>query len=375
MENNQIQNISVQNLVFDPENPRLPSTIRNTKDTSDYEQGVIDWMLQFENVTELMGSIGEKGYFSAEPILVVPSLNIDGKFEVVEGNRRLTAVKLLNDPSKGSKKRITVGDIVLEANFKPDEIPCIVFQHRDEVLSYLAYKHITGVQPWDSLAKARYLKQLKETLPSTEDFPSQCRKLAKIIGSKANYVRLLLIGVEIYEKIEDKNFYDIPTLNEESFEFGVFYTALGRENISKYINVDFEDVDPVGKINEDHLEDLTKWIFQKNSENATRLGESRNLKHLNKILDNSYPLALQAFKENNKSLEESVQLTNHPDEVFQISIEGSLANLKTARDYLHQIQSASKPMEDTLLEISKLSRLLRNAVQDIILGLDDNLDS
>ena len=39
-----IQMIPVENLVFDPENPRLPQTIRRKKDTKEYENLVIDWM-------------------------------------------------------------------------------------------------------------------------------------------------------------------------------------------------------------------------------------------------------------------------------------------------------------------------------------------
>lgn len=161
--NEQIIYIAVENLVFDPENPRLPHEIRAGKNEPDYEKNVISWMLQFENVIELMGSIGEKGYFAAEPILVVPSAQ-EGKYEVVEGNRRLTALKLLSNPGLATHRKNTIQEIVQEALVKTEAVPCIQFGHRNDVLAYLAYKHITGVQPWDSLAKARYLKQLQATM-------------------------------------------------------------------------------------------------------------------------------------------------------------------------------------------------------------------
>lgn len=168
-----IINIPIENLIFDPENPRLPETLRAKKDLPEYERSVINWMLQFENVTELMGSIGEKGFFPAEPILVVASEN--GKYEVVEGNRRLTAVKILNNPEQADKKKKSIEEILKESNADkiPESIPSIIFEKRDEVLFYLGYKHITGVQSWDSLAKAKYLKQLLATLPEN-DFYAQC---------------------------------------------------------------------------------------------------------------------------------------------------------------------------------------------------------
>lgn len=369
MTDSQIEYIPVDQLAFDPNNPRLPSTVTSKQNEDDYENEVINWMLQFENVTELMSSIGEKGFFPAEPILVVA--NGQGLFEVIEGNRRLTAVKLLNDPSIAEKKKNTIKDIISEAKsgMIPTEIPSIKFNSRDEVLGYLGYKHITGVQPWDSLAKAKYLKQLQLTLPE-DSFYNQCKTLAKIIGSKANYVRLLLVGVNIYEVIEDDNFYDIPDLNEETFGFGIFYTALGRENISKYVGVDFFEDDPIQNLNRENLNDLTSWIFKKNSEGFTRLGESRKLTELNKILDPSFPKALDAFK-SGRTLAESVRLTDLPIEVFLKSLNDSLDNLKTSRDYLHEISEPVISAEDTLLEIQKIARMMRMAIQDINLENSD----
>ena len=330
-------------------------------------------MLQFENVTELMGSIGEKGFFAAEPILVVD--NKKGSFEVVEGNRRLTAVKLLNDPGKATKKKKTIEEILLEAKTEviPNKIPSIIFDDREEVLEYLGYKHITGVQPWDSLAKAKYLKQLISTLPPG-DFYDQCKTLAKLIGSKANYVRLLLIGVDVYYKVEENNYFDIPGLSEESVEFGAFYTALQRSNISKYVGVDLDSNDPIGEIEPEKLKDLTRWIFEKNAENSTRLGESRNLSKLDKVLNSSFPKALDAFKEG-KSLDDSVRLTDHPLEIFQNSLNDSLNSLETARNYMHEIDKPTQVQADTLKQMFNLSRDLFKVVQSKMLEDDlDNLD-
>lgn len=360
-----IEYVSIDQLEFDPQNPRLPYTIRKESHAPDYEDRVIGWMLQNENVTELMGSIGEKGYFAAEPLLVVNGHA--GKFEVVEGNRRLTAVKLLNDPDKATTKKNAVAEIVSEANpaMIPTEIPVIKFPARSEVLAYLGYKHITGVQPWDSLAKAKYLQQLRATIPG-QSFPEQCRTLAKMIGSKSNYVRLLLIGVELYEKIEDAGFYQIDRLNEETFEFGVFYTALAFDNISKYVGVDLRGEAPTDGVDEVHLKDLTEWMYERNSENATRIGESRNLKNLNKVLDAEYPMALTAFRDQNKKLDEALRLTDLPTEVFDQCIENCINELKMALNYLPEIQEPRSSVFEDLETILKTVRVIRSGLQEIV---------
>ena len=91
MANKEKITIKLNNLKFDAQNPRLPMRLQGVTD----ENKVIDYMVKYGNVTELMLSIGETGYSEAEPLLVVKEGT--DKYIVVEGNRRLAALKLLND--------------------------------------------------------------------------------------------------------------------------------------------------------------------------------------------------------------------------------------------------------------------------------------
>src|SRR5215213_1520785 len=152
--NKSIQYLALEDLLFDPDNPRFPSTVRGTN-----EDEVIEWMLKDATIVELMSSIGEKGYFPGEPLLVVPAKKAN-KYLVVEGNRRLCAVKLLNDPSLAASKKKSVQQASSEAKFHPTELPVLTYKTRDEILDYLGYRHITGIKEWDALAKAKYLEQL-----------------------------------------------------------------------------------------------------------------------------------------------------------------------------------------------------------------------
>src|SRR5579883_366623 len=83
-----LENTQLDQLHFDPDNPRLPERLRG-KD----EGAVLEYFLLECNLIELMLSIGEKGYFAGEPLMVVP--RDAGGLIVVEGNRRLGALKLL----------------------------------------------------------------------------------------------------------------------------------------------------------------------------------------------------------------------------------------------------------------------------------------
>jgi len=79
----QTQPIPIENLNFDPQNPRIPTSVESSDNDS-----VINWMLKSANLLELMGSIAEKGFFPAEPLLVIPIEEGSDKYYVVEGNRR-----------------------------------------------------------------------------------------------------------------------------------------------------------------------------------------------------------------------------------------------------------------------------------------------
>lgn len=174
------EEIPIDKLRFDPKNPRLPRTI-NGHDTN----AVLKWMLKDASIIELMIAIGEKGYFPGEPILVTES-NVNGIYDVIEGNRRLCAVKLLSDPRLAPTRRSSIETVSQEAKFKPQKLPSIIYEDRNDILAYLGYKHITGVKEWDSLAKARYLKELRDAVAHLKP-EEQFKSLARGIGSRADH--------------------------------------------------------------------------------------------------------------------------------------------------------------------------------------------
>ncbi|GAA5531146.1 ParB N-terminal domain-containing protein [Herpetosiphon gulosus] len=342
--------VPVDNLEFDPENPRLPTRLRGAS-----KRDVLEWMLRDATLVELMQSIGEQGYFSGEPLLVIKSQKTSDKYIVIEGNRRLSALTLLNHPHDAPVKIYAVEQIVKEARSIPTEVPVVVFENRSKIIDYLGYRHITGVKPWSSLAKARYLKQLADTssLPVVE----RNRHLAKIIGSRADYVSKLLFGLEVYDLIVSKNFFGISDLNDENFDFSILTTALSYKNIAKYIGTsNYEDTD---SINYSNLADIVSWSFQKHN-GVTRIGESRNLKDLSIIVDHKD--ALQRFKQGS-TLKESLLFTSHPVEIFMESIEEAKKRINDAAsiiiyieniEMLDQMISKVKEMQAGLRSISVL---------------------
>jgi|SRR5829696_9857245 len=128
----------VSQLHVDPENPRLPDNV----DGHD-EAAVMACMLADATILELIYSIAVLGYFSGEPLLIAPDAS--DRLIVVEGNRRLAALRLLQDPSSAPSRKRAVEDAAKLAKAVPTRVPCVRFENRNDILDYLGYRHITGI--------------------------------------------------------------------------------------------------------------------------------------------------------------------------------------------------------------------------------------
>src|ERR1022692_778647 len=86
------QSVPIRDLLLDPDNPRLAEFgISAGASQFDLLKTLWDEMA----VAEVAMSIAYSGYFQHEPLFVENSG--DGTYVVIEGNRRLAAVKLLVD--------------------------------------------------------------------------------------------------------------------------------------------------------------------------------------------------------------------------------------------------------------------------------------
>lgn len=352
--NDKILEIPIDNLVYDIENPRIPRSIKQEDEVS-----VLEWMINKENVIDLMYSIGEKGFFSGEPLLVVK--NAAGKYITVEGNRRYTATYLLQYPEKAPVRRTAIQEISDNAKYRPTKLPVVVFDSREDIVDYLGYRHITGVEPWDALSKARYLKHLFDRLGDGMTAAEKYHALARQIGSRPAYVRQILVGGRLVDVIEGEDYFDIRDLSDQTFEFGSFYTAIVKPNIAQYIGLNIDDDDPLEHLNEEHLRDLVSWMFEKNGENQTRVGESRNLNRLNKILDPRYSKALMAFK-SGTTLSAAADLTDEADEIVSKKISESFEAIKIAWSFFPSIKEYDSIDQEQLKDINKTAAAFYKAL-------------
>lgn len=356
-----IEYVSVDKLLFDDQNPRLPKGVDGGK-----ESEVIPWMLADGTITEVMESIAEKGYFAAEPMLVVPTQTQD-QLIVVEGNRRLTALKLLSNPDLATTRRSRVAQIANSIKVPIEQVPVLKYDSRDEVLEYLGFRHITGVKEWVPLAKARYLNQLQENVQEL-DRQEQFRSLARTIGSNSNYVARLLTALKVYEKLEDEDYFGIKRDRDDPVDFSVLATALSYTNIAQYIGIEsVRDVD-AENLDTQRLREFTQWTFEKPNGKRPRVRESRRLSDLNRVIEEKD--ALEAFRRG-EALDDALLRTGVPGESFRTAIEEARNRLQIAQSLLHRVRDLGQNDQEQVGNVRTLARALELAIQGLLREEDD----
>lgn len=112
-----IKYADLDELILDPLNPRLGRHNVSTDLSQDRILAIIrNWALE-----ELAVSFAESGFWPQEALVVVRDDDIDTtRFTVVEGNRRLAALKLLQQAAAGQPVTRRWGELATE--IEPDRL-------------------------------------------------------------------------------------------------------------------------------------------------------------------------------------------------------------------------------------------------------------
>ena len=306
-----LQYAKLDELYLDAKNPRLG---RHDSDREISQEDILDLMRGWV-LDELAVSYLESGFWTHEALLVVQEeLEGEPRLVVIEGNRRLAALKYLHaaiHQEQISGKPVTKKWSSLVENRNVPEvlfnrIPYIQVDSREEVESFLGFRHVTGIKQWRTEQKAQYIAKLIEQGMSYE-------QVMRKIGSKTPTVQRHYISYQLLLQMEN-------SLEDFSFadargRFSVMSLSLRTQGVQTYLHIDvFADEQaaktPVPKTHLDALADFTLWLFgirngpQKRSPLFT---DSRRVEDFGKILED--PEAIKYLKENtNPDFEYAFQL-------------------------------------------------------------------
>ena len=358
---NHIFYLSPEELVLDQDNPRLlPEEYSGIELTT--EEDIIRALAQYD-LNELLQSIAENGYLNIEPLYIQ---KIDhGKYKVLEGNRRLAAIKLLRNNELARKCGINLPKIESRIFATTDKILVHEAQNEKDGLAYIGFKHINGPHKWDSIAKARFVLNLyKKKYPIDQ--------ISKMIGDTHNTIQKMIIGMTVLEQASEEGIFYIEDRHSslKVFPFSHLYTALTRKEYQQYLGLQKNVLkNPVPAENLSRLEKVLHWIYGSKSDDIRPVIKSQNpdIKNLGTVLSHSRALAVL---ESRNDLDEAIKQTISPGIALKDSLVAALFNAKEALGYSSDVINIDEDTQELALQLKKTTE----SVYQLLIKEDSNVN-
>ena len=162
-----IISIDIKDLLLDTKNPRIDEV--DSQDAALLE--IVDD--QKDKLVRLANDIATNGVNPAEFPIVIP-LESSGKYVVLEGNRRLAAIRLLTNLSDVEKIQSSTTKnqfLELRQGYRKIDIvsmQCVVVKNREEASHWIQLRHTgenqgVGVVKWNAEASTRFSQQLGQS--------------------------------------------------------------------------------------------------------------------------------------------------------------------------------------------------------------------
>ena len=349
----EVRYIEVAKLRLDLGNPRFigPKFSNETE--------VIAFLNENADLLELLLSILNSGYLDFEPIVVRQNDNT-----VLEGNRRVAALRLISDKTLRNELNISLPSTPTKAA-QPDSIRAVFVNDAAEARHFIGFKHINGPQKWGALSKAKYAADWHEADASLEE-------ISRALGDTFNTVTRLVVGYRVYTQAVADGF-DPERRSARRLAFSHLYTALTRASIKQWLGLDESAAGkPVPEQNQDRLRKLMSWLYgQGDSEQALIRTQNPDLNRLADVVGNQRTLEMllasrdlsRAFEElepQSKRLEDAlIQAVRHTEAAaaIQASFDGRASTYELGQ----RLFMASRALFKTFRDI-----------QDKAVGLDDD---
>ncbi|MCU0286619.1 MAG: AAA family ATPase [Acidobacteria bacterium] len=197
--------ISLKNLYLDPNNFRLihERDYVEVPESKIKDKGVAQRTFRFitgdknQDIQDLIDSFKASGYLPIDQIQVRELEN--GDYVVVEGNRRVAALKML--ANEYETKNIDLGNL---DPFIFDNVPVVMYKDADEMhhLTLMGLKHISGNKKWKEWNQAKLLEKMNSSHHLSED--EICRR----IGISKVELRRSLRALSLVEQYRNSDYGD-----------------------------------------------------------------------------------------------------------------------------------------------------------------------
>jgi hypothetical protein len=233
--------VKLDDLLLDPNNYRLRSNPKfslkndNVFDKPQIQKGTYSLLTGDNNfnIYDLIESIKSNGFLKVDQILVRPYKSTK-KYVVIEGNRRVAALKFLKEEySRGFE----IGKLDPQIFIKGVETVLYEYQNPNDYLILQGLRHVSGNKKWDRYNQARLLYELNQK----QEFKNPLEISRRIgYGNKKSIER----DIKTYEAIQEfVDYVDSEGLWHSvnpTEKFEIFYELVGKESLLKWLSYDFD---------------------------------------------------------------------------------------------------------------------------------------
>lgn len=346
--------VATKDLFFDSENPRLVEA-----GGPESQREIIRVLWREFAVDEIALSIAANGFFPYEPLFVAKE---DGRLVVVEGNRRLAAVRLLVDADL--RKDVGATDLpTIDAAAKKalDQLPVVVCSRRD-IWQYVGFKHVNGPQQWQSYSKARYIAWVHNDVQVALD------EIAQQIGDQHSTVKRLYRAWMVLQQAEKEGVFSREDRSKRHFSFSHLYTGLDYPGIQKFLGLSrersFDTRSPVPEGKLKNLGELCEWLYGSKKGQKKPVVESQNpdLRILDEVL---------VSKDGTAALRRGLPLAVARDigkgdeQLFREALIAAKQSLQEARGKLLTGYAGEVDLLRTALEIVELAESIHSEMAEV----------
>ena len=352
-----VRHVPVANLLLDGDNPRLPERLHRGSQSE-----LLDFLREEGVLEELAQSYLDNGFFQHEPLIVLRTDDPD-KYTVVEGNRRLAALKILHGAPEAGDIRFLGIDPSREQLEQLEEIPCFPVSDRDDVHAYIGFKHIGGLKTWPPEAKARYvLAEVRKLVDAGVEDPF--RELGRRVGSNTQGVRNSYLAIRILLHAREGFGLNVAYVQEE--RFGVWLRCMNSADIRTYIGLNgartYQEVEEaLNGIQEKRLAEVLGDLGSAGGRPRAVLGDSRDVTAYGRVL---------AHERAHATLRKTDDLSLAKQVVEELDLEPRAQRLTRDLElFLETLQRAktadiSNGLLQATEELSRLARSARAIVKD-----------
>ncbi len=241
--------VRLEQLYLDDENYRLPESKLKQK-----QSALLRELWNTHEAQDIAVSVETGGFGNEDPIAVVKLEKPKNHYVVLEGNRRVAALKVLTETSSQKLVGYTPTNKVELPNGK---IRVLVFSIRADTWRYIGRRHIKGPKKWDSVSKARFIFDTHENLKVPLD------SIADQIGDTDRTATRLYHGYKVLKQAKKEGIFDYELV--EKVKFSHLYTAIEKHQVLDFLGTTVDELriqdEPVPQKRLPQLRKLFSFIY------------------------------------------------------------------------------------------------------------------